>query len=642
MCGILGGLNYPGLEAAFPDLLERIAHRGPDAAGTYLADGPAGRIALGHRRLSIIDVTEGANQPFEKDGLVIVFNGEIYNYQDLTRDLAQLGVRFRTKSDTEVLLEAWRAWGPDCLPRLRGMFAFALYDTRTGHLALARDPFGIKPIYVARRGGGLAFCSELKGLTPVLGEGARINDQAVMASLLYGWLPDDECLYDGVSKLGAGRWLDIRPGGSIVEHVYWNEATLLTQDRPEVSVEELRAIIEDSVRLHMIADVPVYTFLSGGLDSSILTVLAKRHASRLESYTIGFRAEDMALEAMPDDLKYARMVAQANGIDLHEIEVRPEMASLLPRMAHILDEPVGDPAAINVFLICQAAHQAGVKVLLSGQGADELFGGYRRHYASLLAGRLSRVLPLGLIKGVVNALPVAGKSRGYRTVRWAKRFLGFAGLPEDQAYLRSYTHYDREQLNGLAGHPMPEVIDALFERHAALYAEGPADDQINRMCFTDLRMFMRGLNLFYSDRASMAASTEVRVPFVDLEVVKAAFAISGRQKIQGRAQKVILKQAAEAWLPKSIVHRPKASFNLPLRAWLRGSLREMVEDVLPLGEPVQRGYVSAAHVRRLIDDDAAGVNDNSRELWQLLTLHWWLVGQRKTGHGSASGAYPAV
>jgi asparagine synthase (glutamine-hydrolysing) len=314
--------------------------------------------------------------------------------------------------------------------------------------------------------------------------------------------------------------------------------------------------------------------------------------------------------------------------------MRPEHARLLPQMAETLDEPVGDPAALNVYLICRAARESGVKVLLSGQGADELFGGYRRHRACLLAAdyrRLPAFLRRGLIKPLVDLLPVAGERRGYRTARWAKRFLDFADLDEEAAFRRSYTYTDREGLAASVGRAMPDAIDTLFERHARLYAEGPAGDMINRMCFADLRMFMRGLNLFYSDRASMAASTEVRVPFVDREVVKAAFAIPGRRKIAGGSQKRILKQAAEAWLEPEIIHRPKASFNLPLRAWMRRDLAEMVEDVLPAGEIVRRGYLTAAHVRRVIEDDRAGHRDNSRDIWQMLTLDFWLR-NRAAGH----------
>jgi asparagine synthase (glutamine-hydrolysing) len=633
MCGILGGINIAGLASALPTLLDRIAHRGPDAAGTHVEQGPGGTVALGHRRLSIIDLSAAANQPFEKDGHILVFNGEIYNYRQLTQELKSLGVVFRTHSDTEVVLEAWKNWGPDSLARMRGMFAFAIYEKHSGRLVLARDPFGIKPLYVMKRGNGLAFSSELKALVPLLGAGARVDDGAVLASLVYSWLPDDYCLYRDVSKLAAGRWLEVWPGGIVAEHVYWDEGRDLVQsDRPEVGVEELRAIVAESVKLHMVSDVPVSTFLSGGLDSSILTVLAKQHAGRLESYTTFFRAEDQALEAMPDDLGYARQLAKLHDITLHEIELQPNVVKLLPQMVDILDEPLGDASAINVHLICRAARDAGVKVLLSGIGADEIFAGYRRQYACTLASRYQRLPAMlrdGVIARLVSALPVAGEKRGYRTIRWAKRFLSFANLPEEQAFLRSYTHYDQLELVAAMGREMPAEVEELFHRHAVLYARGPTGDHVNRMCFTDLRLFLRGLNLFLTDRASMAASTEVRVPFVDLEVVKAAFATPGARKMVGRERKAILKKAAEAWLPRSIIYRSKAMFSMPLRSWIRRDLRELVDDTLSDGEIVGRGYLSRQHIRALIERDRAGIVDNCREIWKLLTLDLWLRRQKE-------------
>jgi asparagine synthase (glutamine-hydrolysing) len=521
-------------------------------------------------------------------------------------------------------LEAWRRWGPQSLTRLRGMFAFALYDERSETLVLARDQFGIKPLFYTARDGGVAFSSELKGLAPVVGT-PTVNLSAIIASLMYYWIPDSQCVWEGVAKLAAGCWLEVTPTAQRL-HRWWDPQTELADAGDEVSVEDLRALLEDSVAAHMVADVPVATFLSGGLDSSLLTVLAARHNPELDAYTISFRPEDQRFEAMPDDLTYARRLATARGIRLHEVEVAPDITDLLPKMVRALDEPIGDAAAINAYLICEAARATGVKVLLSGMGADELFAGYRKHYACLLASRYRKVPSFvrhGMVEPIVDRLPVAGKRRGYRSIRWAKRFLAFADLPEEAAFRRSYTHYGVDDLQQMLDPGLWPLVDGLVEEHAAVYAEGPPDDQVNRMCYTDTRMFLAGLNLAYTDRASMAASTEVRVPFVDKEVARAAFSIPGDRKIVGTSRKDVLKEAALAWLPKDITHRPKGLFSAPLRAWIRRDLQEMVEDQVAAGTLVGSGMLDKARVRALIDEDRSGATDRSKEIWQLLTLEAW-------------------
>jgi asparagine synthase (glutamine-hydrolysing) len=625
MCGILGTYGLAVSDHDLEAMSDAIAHRGPDAAGTWTS--PDRRLRLGHRRLSIIDLSAAANQPFVKDGLVVVFCGEIYNYRELRAELGAAGIGFRTGSDTEVLLEAWRRWGPASLRRLRGMFAFALFDERQGTLVLARDPFGIKPLFWTARDGGVAFASELKGLRPLLGDRPPIDHSAIVASLLYYWVPEDHCVYRGVEKLPAGSWLQVTPDGRHrLERYYDPRAELATPSGRRVDVDELRRVLEDSVAAHLVADVPISTFLSGGLDSSLLTVLAARHNPDIDSYTIAFRPEDRRLEAMPDDLTFARKLAGRHGIRLHEVEIAPDVADLLPRMVHTLDEPIGDAAAINAYLICRAAREAGVKVLLSGMGADELFGGYRKHYACLLAARyrrLPRFLRQRVVAPSVDRLPVAGRRRGYRAARWAKRFVAFADLPEEAAFRRSYTHYDVGELHELLDPELWPLVDQLVAEHAAVYHEGPAGDQVNRMCYTDTRLFLPGLNLAYTDRASMAASTEVRVPYVDKEVAAAAFAIGGSAKIVGRERKAILKRAAEAWLPREIVYRPKGLFSAPLRAWIRRDLADMVEDLVAGGTLVTSGLLDKQLVRAMIDADRRGLADRSKEIWQLLTLEVW-------------------
>jgi asparagine synthase (glutamine-hydrolysing) len=623
MCGIAGTFLWPDGSPLTDRLTAAIAHRGPDGMGRYSHAAGSGDVHLGHRRLSIIDLSPTGAQPMVHDGLALVYNGELYNYLELRRELESAGVRFRGSSDTEVLLEAWRRWGLQCLPRLRGMFAFAVFDERTGELVLARDQLGIKPLFVLRRGAAVAFSSELKALTTTLGPSLRFDDSALVASLLYYWVPDSRCALRDVAKLPPGSWLRFRPDGRVEPGRFWSIRDVAEEAAGE-PVPDLDAVIADSTRRHLLADVPVATFLSGGLDSSYLTALAARH-QEISSYTIGFRSADTRWEAMPDDLKYARQVAERFGVKLEEIEIAPQILDLLPRITYHLDEPIGDPAAINTFLICSAAREAGIKVLLSGMGADELFGGYRKHLANVLAVRY-RAVPALLRKPVLSAvsrLPVATSRRGYRSVRFAKRFLSFAELPEETAFRRSYTMYDRLELLDLVNPDLSDVVDDVLTEHAEVYFDQALGDFVNRMCLADARMFLPGLNLAYTDRASMAASTEVRVPFVDVEVVKAAFSIPGQRKVVGRKGKVALKEAALSILPKEVVHRPKGLFSAPLRAWMSRDLAPMVAEVVNDGMLVSSGFLRRDALRRLVAEDSSGHEDRSKHLWHVLTLEHW-------------------
>jgi asparagine synthase (glutamine-hydrolysing) len=377
----------------------------------------------------------------------------------------------------------------------------------------------------------------------------------------------------------------------------------------------------------------VSSFLSGGLDSSIVTVLAHLAVQEIDAYTITFRPEDQRLEAMPDDAVYARKVAARFGIDLHEIEISPDIVSFLPRMVDALDEPIGDPAAINTLLMCEAARARGVKVILSGMGADELFGGYRKHIACVIAGRYSRLpkTARGGVRYAVDHVPVSFHGRGLRYARFAKRFLTFAELPEEPRFRRSYTLYDVDELVGLVGPDLTGYVDRVVQGHSTIYHDNSLSDEVNRMCLADTRLFLPGLNLAYTDRASMAASVEVRVPFVDPVVARAAFSIKGNDKISRRQGKVALKRAAGSWLPREVVYRPKASFSAPLRAWVRNDLQEVINDVLVGGEMAGSGMIRADGLRRLIQDEQAGREDRAKQIWQLLTLELWYRNMRSMG-----------
>jgi asparagine synthase (glutamine-hydrolysing) len=635
MCGIAGTVNWPDGASVADRVIAVLGHRGPDGAGSYSHGG----VELRHRRLSILDLSPTGAQPMDRDGLALTYNGELYNSPELRRELISAGVRFRGSSDTEVLLEAWRRWGTDCLPRLRGMFAFAVHDQRTGEVTLVRDQLGIKPLFWVPRGSGVLFASELKAIVAVLGPSLRIDAGAMVASLLYYWVPDSRCAFVGVHKLQPGCWLRIAPDGRVVHGRYWSVAEVAAA-AAEGPQPDLAEVIADSTRRHLLADVEVGAFLSGGLDSSYLTALAARERPGLQAWTIAFRDADAKWEAMPDDLRYARRVARQFGVRLHEIEIAPHITEELPRMVHILDEPIGDPAAINKFLICSAARDAGIKVLLSGMGADELFGGYRKHAANLLALRYQH-LPHPLrrsIGSVVERLPVSGRTRGYRSVRFAKRFLSFAECDEQTAFRRSYTLYDGAELCAALDPDLAPLVHDVLDEHAAVYDDQRLDDHVNRMCLADARLFLPGLNLTYTDRASMAASTEVRVPFVDVEVIKAAFSFPGHRKIAGRRGKIVLKQAAAGVLPAEIIDRPKGLFSAPLRAWMSRDLAPLMREVAHDGALVSAGLIRTEAITALMAQDAAGVQDRAKQLWHILTLEYWYRGALGAGAAPANGS----
>ena len=527
----------------------------------------------------------------------------------------------------------WRHWGPAALPRFRGMFAFALYDERTTALTLVRDPLGIKPMYVMPRGNGILFASELKALTAAVGPELTVDPDGLVASTLFYFLPEDRCAVKGVFKLPAGSWAEWRADGATSSGRYWDpaEEAMAAAAGPAA---ELESVLEESVAAHMVADVPVASFLSGGLDSSVVTAMAANRDPSIEAYTITFRPEDQRLEAMPDDAIYARKMAAHLGIRLHEIEISPDVVDMLPRVVDMLDEPIGDPGAINTVLMCQAAREAGVKVLLSGMGADELFGGYRKHLACVLGAKyqtLPQTLRTRVVAPSVNRLPVAAGGRGLRYSRWAKRFLSFAELPEEAAFRRSYTMYDPAELTELLDPGLAPRVRGVVDAHRTLYTDNRLTDHVNRMCLTDSRLFLPGLNLAYTDRSSMAASTEVRVPFVDPYVFRAAFSFRGSQKIKGRTQKVPLRVAAEDWVPRDVVDRPKASFGAPLRAWVTNDLGPLIDDVLLAGELVSSGFLRRLPLRQMVTDQRSGRRDQSKQLWQLLSMELWYRGALAAG-----------
>jgi len=623
MSGIAGTYQQPDGLRAVHMMSERLAHRGPDDEGFFSLEDDRVSAHLAHRRLAVIDLSRG-RQPFVKHGLALVYDGELYNFRELRSELVVSGASFATAGDTEVVLEAWRRWGQGCLRKFRGMFALAVLDQHSGSLYLARDHFGVKPLHYMCRKDGVVFASELKALVAAYGDELEIEPSALVASMLYYWVPDQRCSLNGVTKLAPGSCTEFRPDGTRRSRSYFDiaEVAAAAAAGPPVDLQE---VIASSVTAHLVADAPVSSFLSGGLGSAVVTVLAKRSNPAVDAYAVTFRSEDQKLEAIPDDAAYARKLARRYGIELHEVEVAPDLVQLLSKMVAILDEPTGDPAAVNTLLMCEAARDAGVKVLLSGVGTDELFGGHRKHLACVLAQRYGRLPSFAreAAAGLVGRLPVRAAGHGLSYPRWAKRFLSFAELPEEAAFRRSYSLYDPSELAVLLSPELVPDIDDVVAEHFQIYSDNLLGDHVNRMCLADSRLVLPGLRLAYTDRTSMAASTEVRLPFVDPLVFRAAFSLPGRRKVSGRSGKVALKEAARAWVPDEAIDRPKASLSAPLRTWVNRDLRELVDDVLLHGELVGTGFLQADELAKVVAADRSGREDRSKQIWQLLTLELW-------------------
>ena len=626
MCGIAGFINFQPAGRLAEKAMEAEAHRGPDSRRVWTE----GNITLVHLRLSIIDLDHRSDQPFIKNGLVMVFNGEIYNYRELRSRLqeADPSLEFRTDSDTEVLLEWYRLRREECLSDLIGMFSFAIYDQAAKTIFLARDHFGIKPLFYTFIGNRLAFASELKALVGIPGFNKTINPLALVGAMTYLWVPGQETMFEGCSKLAPAHFLQLDTATPVLEpriQEYWHPGTTITHVREEEAVRALTDCMEASIRRHMIADVPVSSFLSGGLDSSLISVMAARTGVDLSTYTIGTADEDKKIEKMPADERYARKLAAQFKFDHHEIVLNADIMEELPKMVFMLDEPIGDPAALNTYLICKAARANGVKVLLSGMGADELFFGYRRQQATLLVSRYQRVPRLlrKTFEWVVLRLPVKAFGKGLRMVRWLKRFLSFAGLSPEEAYMRSYSYYDGRELQELFRADVSIPYQQLRKQHKHFYADNDFDEPRNKMCYTDMHLFMNGLNLTYTDRASMAASVEVRVPFIDKEVVQLALSIDGSLKYRKGQGKYILKKVAERYLPHDIIYRPKASFGAPIRSWISHDLKPMTDDLLSEEQVKKRGLFHYSYVKKLIDEDRKGTADHAYRIYQLITLELW-------------------
>ena len=625
MCGITGIFDTRGRRDVSRAVLHRMndsqIHRGPDEGSLHLEPG----VGLGHRRLSIIDIATGQQPLFNEDGsVVVVFNGEIYNYQQLIPQLQALGHVFHTRSDTEVIVHAWESWGADCVKHFRGMFAFALWDRNRQTLFMARDRLGVKPMYYALLDDGtLLFGSELKSILAHGGLRREIDPFAVEEYFALGYVAEPRTIFKQAQKLSPGHSLCIRRGAPIPDPVqYWDVCFALDNPISQADAQaELVERLRESVRLRMIAEVPLGAFLSGGVDSSaVVALMAGVSTSPVNTCSIGF--DDPAF----NESAFAQMVADRYETN-HRLEiVKSDDFDLIDTLARLYDEPYADSSAIPTYRVCQLARKH-VTVALSGDGGDESFGGYRRYRLHLMEERMRGALPHGVRRAVFGTL-----GRLYPKADWAPRVFRakttFEGIARGsvEAYfhtvsilrdpMRAQLFSDRMK-SELAGYDAREV----FTRHAA---KAGTDDPLALIQYLDYKTYLVGDINTKVDRASMAHSLEVREPLMDHELVEWLATLPTSHKIQGQEGKYIFKKSMEPHLPNDVLYRPKMGFSVPLARWFRGPLKQRVRDAV-LGERLlATGWFNPVYLRHLVDTHQSGARDYSAPLWTLLMFEAFL------------------
>ena len=611
-------------ERAVRAMAGALAHRGPDSEGVF-ADGP---VALAARRLAIIDLDRGDQPMANEDGSVtVVQNGELYEHRRLQAELEARGHRFASHCDTEVLPHRYEERGAAFPEGLRGMFAIALWDARERRLLLARDAFGIKPLYWRVADGVLSFASELKALVRQPGFAGEVDLEALDAYLAFNSVPAPMSIYRGVRKLPAGHLLEARDGRIEVRRYARPAPVAAGEVRREGGRElaaELRARLRDSVRAHLEADVPVGVFLSGGIDSSLLAALAAQEsAGAVRTFSIGFEERSF------DELSRARMVAEIYGTDHHELVLRPDAAALLPEIAAAFDEPFADSSALPTYAVSRLA--AGhVKVALSGEGGDELFGGYFTYVADVLAARARIARAAALARPAVERLP--SSSRRVSLEYKAKRFAGAAARPPLERHHGWKEIFSADARAALLEPDRRVPGSDPLAGWRARFAETAGAEPLARLQDVDIGTYLVDDLLVKTDRASMAHSLEVRVPFLDPVVAELALALPTSQKVLALAKKRLLRRAAAGLVPRAIVHGPKRGFSIPAAAWLRGDLRPFARDLLAPDALRRDGFFRPDAVTRLLDEHESGREDHSRPLWGLLCFQLW----RRTAAGGGA------
>ncbi len=626
MCGICGFLDSRQSEQSKQDSLRRmcgiISHRGPDDEGHYIS----GDVALGMRRLSIIDLAHG-HQPIsnEDETVWVILNGEIYNFQKLRDELESKGHRFRTRTDTEVIVHLYDDVGLECFRRLRGMFALALWDTKRKRLVLGRDRIGEKPLYFRREPHRFLFASELKSLLQADGVPRRLKFAALREYLSLGYVPAPLSMLDGIEKLLPGHYLVVDQE-RIEDHQYWDVPFGQPEKHTEQEwIERTRSKLLETVRMQLVSDVPLGAFLSGGLDSSsIVAAMAQMTGRPVKTYSIGYQGEHSYYNELP----YAKVVAQAFGTDHHEIVVRPEVSELLPKLVWHLDEPVADSACLTTYLVSKLARQS-VTVILSGVGGDELFGGYRRYLGDSML-RYYRHLPGPLrrkwLPALLARIPQDRHSLWKDYARYAAAFVNSAELDAASRYIEYVTLFPPQTQGNL-------LIESATQSGGSAFAIstlrgyfnhcGDPDD-LNRIIYADLKTSLADDLLAMTDRMTMAASIECRAPLVDHEMIELASHMPSNLKVRGFQMKYLMKQAVAPWLPREILERKKRGFGAPMGAWLRKDIQPMVSELLSEEATRKRGLFSWPAIQQLLADHSAERKDYTDQLFSLVMLELWL------------------
>ena len=622
MCGIFIATSPSGSSFPIAEILQTIRHRGPDDSGVFISDDQT--VHLGHVRLSIIDLSKSGHQPMADftDRFLISYNGEIYNYLELKKYIeGKYGdVKWKSSTDTEVILEGFAREGIDFLSRLNGIFALGIFDRLEKSLHVLRDPLGIKPLFFSEQNGSIIFCSELKGLLAVPSFRRTVRLQSLADQLAFMYVPEPHTFYVEFEKLEPGVCKTYEAGKEVsAVRVFDHLDSVIAFSSEEEVVTRFSEAFSKAVCRQLITDVPMSLMLSGGLDSSAVAEEALRCGGNIkDAYTISFSVHDRANDRQGDDLSFAKLMSTRLGLDLHVIEARPDFISMLPELASYMEDGISDPAAINTYLICKAARNSGVKVMLNGQGADEFLGGYRRYSAERMLGSLppsARKLSGLMARCLPNHLP--GRMNAIN--RRMKKLLTLGGQGQDERMLGMYTWGAKDRITNLfvdAG--KITVGDDLLE-----YFHGMDDpDVIRSMMKVDQRYDLMSLNLAYTDRMSMAAGVEARVPFLDFDLVRLMNSIPSAVKMKNGVPKSVLKKAMEPLLPHEVIYREKAGFGLPLRSWM-SSGNDMMKYYLDEERIHKQGIFNVAELQKLQSENLKGV-DHSSVLFSLLCIQVWL------------------